>query len=69
MQVEIGEEDARNPTGEFVVRGELKGNQCWKRTCKCCGGVFIGKQRKLAMHIAGEKFAAESSINVLTCHP
>ena len=52
MQVKIGEDDACDPTGEFVSRGERKGNQCWEWICKRCGGVLNGKKHKLAVHIA-----------------
>ena len=69
MEMEMGEDDARNPTGNFVIKGERKGTQCWEWTCKCCNGVVIGTMRKLAMHIAGEKLANEQSMNVQACNP
>ena len=61
VEVEMGEDDARNPTGDFVIKGERKGNKCLECTCKCCKGVYIGKMRKLVMHLAGEKFGGEKN--------
>ena len=68
MEVEMGEDDACNPTCNFFIKGERKDTQCWEWTCKCCKGVFIGKMLKLAMHLAGEKFANEQSMNVQACN-
>ena len=49
------------------MKGERRGTQCFKWTCKCCKGKFVGRLHKLAVHIAGEKFAADKSMNVLEC--
>ena len=69
MKVEMGEDDARNPTGDFVIKGERRGTQCFEWTCRCCKGKFGGRLRKLAMHIAGEKFAGDNAMNVGACNP
>ena len=66
MEVEMGEDNVCNPTGCFVKKGERRGTQCFESTCKCCKGKFIGRIHKLAMHIAGEKFANEKEMNVQT---
>ena len=47
MEVEMGEDDARNPTGDFVIKGERRGTQCFEWTCKCCKGKFVGRLHKL----------------------
>ena len=48
MEVEMGEDDARNPTAQFLIKGERRGTQCFERTCKCCmQGKFVGRLHKL----------------------
>ena len=34
----MGEDDACNPTAQFFIKGERRGTQCFKWTCKCCKG-------------------------------
>ena len=55
MEVEMGEDDARNPTALFFIKGERRGTQCFEWTSKCCIGKFVGRLHKLAVHIAGCK--------------
>ena len=69
MEVEMGEDDALNPTAQFLIKGEKRGTQCYEWTCSCCKGKFIGRLCKLAMHIAGEKFAGDKAMNVGACNP
>ena len=64
MELEMGEDDARNPTAELVIKSGRRGTKCFEWTCRCCKGKFVGRLRKLAMHIAGEKFAGVKEMNV-----
>ena len=46
MEVEMGKDDARNPTAQFLIKGERRGTHWVEWTCQCCKGKFVGRLHK-----------------------